>query len=82
MAPALTVDVADFSAGRPLGYHFTIRIRRVWLFVMPLTTQGTEEGDDVAIVSIHSLLDYHVLAPVFAKYVYGVLRMFPISLTS
>ena len=34
-----------------------------------------------AIMAIHSFLEHDVLAPDFAKYVYDVLKMFPISLT-
>jgi hypothetical protein len=47
-----------------------------------LTAQCTEEGDNGAIMSIHFFLDHEVLAPVFARYVYDVLRMYPIMVIS
>ena len=46
-----------------------------------LLARCTEGEDDDAIMAIHSFLEHDVLAPDFAKYVYDVLKMFPISLT-
>ncbi|KAF6750939.1 hypothetical protein DFP72DRAFT_817063 [Ephemerocybe angulata] len=45
-----------------------------------LVSRCTSDTDESAVIAIHFFLEHDDLAPAFAKYVYDVLEMFPISL--
>ncbi|KAF6759272.1 hypothetical protein DFP72DRAFT_1102562 [Ephemerocybe angulata] len=45
-----------------------------------LVARCTSDTDESTIIAIHFFLEHDDLAPVFAKYVYDVLKTFPISL--
>ncbi|KAF6755267.1 hypothetical protein DFP72DRAFT_1045695 [Ephemerocybe angulata] len=44
-----------------------------------LVSRCTSDTDESAVIAIHFFLEHDDLAPAFAKYVYDVLEMFPIS---